>query len=422
MSKALKPADSRMRGVVFELDRFELDESACCELQGRWFGVRGRRFMRPALTLIGEGQQVRLLADLVHKPWDAEDGQPWQAAFQGEIDSAKPFEAELTVAPDITIALPAPKARNRAKSETPARRARVPASRGGGEPAKAAPRAGGGRDATPPPDGNVPPGRLGMLTRELAETHKELRQSKRALATAERERIEAAKHLEGAVTELAQMTNARDEMERERDQLAAEHDAAQRSSELARAQGEEIRSELERVLAQRDAAKATREDALADRDAALRARDEALSEREAAVAARDQAVSRREAALRDYDQATLEREAAVAERDEAVARRDAALSERDRALSERGKALSERDGALAARDEATSERDAMKITIKGLRNDLEEEKASRGAALVMRHATQVRRTTGLQAWLVRALALVAVLAVVVVLVIVLGGV
>jgi hypothetical protein len=67
--------------------------------------VRGRRFVRPTLTLNHRGAEVRALADLEHKPWAAEDGEVWMAAFSVDegLDGAR--EIELSVAPDIAVEL-----------------------------------------------------------------------------------------------------------------------------------------------------------------------------------------------------------------------------------------------------------------------------------------------------------------------------
>ena len=70
--------------------------------------MRGRRFVRPALILIGgDGAQRRLLADLDDKPWAAEDGERWQASFtlDPEQDIAAADGLELSVAPDINVTL-----------------------------------------------------------------------------------------------------------------------------------------------------------------------------------------------------------------------------------------------------------------------------------------------------------------------------
>jgi len=56
---------SREQGIMtplepasFEVERFGLGDEACLEVRGRWFGVRGRRFMRPALTAVADGMRV----------------------------------------------------------------------------------------------------------------------------------------------------------------------------------------------------------------------------------------------------------------------------------------------------------------------------------------------------------------------------
>jgi hypothetical protein len=67
--------------------------------------VRGRRFVRPALILSRKGGEVRALADLEHKPWAAQDGEVWTAAFSVDEGLAGAREIELSVAPDITVEL-----------------------------------------------------------------------------------------------------------------------------------------------------------------------------------------------------------------------------------------------------------------------------------------------------------------------------
>ena len=84
MAEVVEPATTGTNGVGFELDRFEMADGERFEVGGRWFGVRGRRFIRPSLTLVADEEQRRLLADLEHKPWAAEDGEPWEATFPYE--------------------------------------------------------------------------------------------------------------------------------------------------------------------------------------------------------------------------------------------------------------------------------------------------------------------------------------------------
>src|SRR5437763_756220 len=99
--------ESRAERVAFELDRFHSGSGDRLEVTGRWFGVRGRRFVRPTLTLFTAEGAFRALADLEHKPWAPAEGGWWEAAFPWD-GGAGGLEAELAVAPDVTIALPPP--------------------------------------------------------------------------------------------------------------------------------------------------------------------------------------------------------------------------------------------------------------------------------------------------------------------------
>src|SRR5688500_16175131 len=84
---------------AFELDRFDVLDGRV-EVRGRWFGVRGRRFVRPTLEIDG----VRpLLAVLDHKPWATGDGEDWVAAFPWDDAAGPPEGATLAVAPDIAV-------------------------------------------------------------------------------------------------------------------------------------------------------------------------------------------------------------------------------------------------------------------------------------------------------------------------------
>lgn len=90
-----------VRQVEFQLDRFTAADGRIT-VEGRWYGVVGRRFLRPNLRI--EGRR-RLIALLEHKPWAADDGAPWCAAFayDGPVGPSL-----LQVAPDIAIELPPP--------------------------------------------------------------------------------------------------------------------------------------------------------------------------------------------------------------------------------------------------------------------------------------------------------------------------
>lgn len=96
------------------MERIAVSAPGRVEVTGRWFGVRGRRFVRPALIIGAAGRtETRALAELDHKPWAAQDGDVWVASFPVEIDLDEVSDIELSVAPDIAVTL-------RRSGETPA--------------------------------------------------------------------------------------------------------------------------------------------------------------------------------------------------------------------------------------------------------------------------------------------------------------
>jgi hypothetical protein len=98
---------TQAQAISFALDALAQDAAGRVEVTGRWYGIRGRRFVRPTLTAAlksGDGEQ-RALAELDHKPWATEDGESWTAAFPLAIELAQASELELNVAPDITVPL-----------------------------------------------------------------------------------------------------------------------------------------------------------------------------------------------------------------------------------------------------------------------------------------------------------------------------
>ncbi|HEY6762950.1 MAG TPA: hypothetical protein VI318_25840, partial [Baekduia sp.] len=94
--------------IDFALTRFEAVDGVRLEVEGTWSGVRGVRFVRPALVVRDQatGGERTVLADLEHKPWPAEEGRPWVAAFPWR-EGAEPDVArtELAVAPSIVVPL-----------------------------------------------------------------------------------------------------------------------------------------------------------------------------------------------------------------------------------------------------------------------------------------------------------------------------
>src|SRR5919202_641901 len=107
MSQTVTPADPPAT-LGFELERFGWAEDERLEVTGRWFGVRGRRFVRPTLTLRAGGRRRRLIALLDHKPWAAADEEAWTAAFAWQGAPAEISTARLEVAPDVVLELPPP--------------------------------------------------------------------------------------------------------------------------------------------------------------------------------------------------------------------------------------------------------------------------------------------------------------------------
>jgi hypothetical protein len=271
MAHAVAPTATGTGNVVFELERLEQPDGGLLELSGRWFGVRGRRFVRPTLTVAARGRPQRLLADLAHKPWPAEDGAEWTAAFPWNGELADLGEIELNVAPDISILLTRP----------------------GDGPADAG--VGAGSD----------PARV-ELQRTWADLADERRQSERL----RRELATARTELDEAHTQLEQLRGT-----------AVEADAAisRRDAALAKLEAvESEQSETTRAL----------ERAHHERDQAMRARDHALTERDRAIAEREQAATHAEHAARERGQALRERDRAGAARDEALRERDQAVARR----------------------------------------------------------------------------------------------
>jgi hypothetical protein len=323
--------------VAFELERFEVTDEERLEVTGRWSGVRGLRFMRPSLTVRTEDGERNLLALLEHKPWAAEEGSAWMAAFPWKGAAPEPGQMELAVAPSVVV------------------------------------------DLAP----DVPkPGRKRSVTEKY-----------------ERERKRTA-HLEAEAAELRATTAA----------VKAKHEAtladqARLANELSVA-----RAELETAHRERDEARRERDRLVRERDAALRTRETAEAE-QAAAAARltEQAIGREteleRLALERYEQVeqvTRERDAALRERDAAVRQRDKARREIEQAGQERDAAVNERNDALTQRLAAEAERDSA---------------LGRGTGAPLVEPAAAKKEAD---WLVRGLAVMAVITFFLLVVVILG--
>ena len=297
MSVSREPATAPA-GVSFEVDRFAWVDGRL-ELTGRWYGIRGRRFLRPTLDVEVDGAPRRMLAVLEHKPWAADDGEEWVAAFDWTGEPVELAVAELAVAPELAVVLPPPTG---APAKKKARRAR----------------AAGERVAAAPP---------------------------------------RAQALEAAVAE------AQAEVADLRDRLAAEQKAWQHRVEEVEALRGESAAATRAAEAERDEAVAARDKAISERDELVSAREAATAERDAAVAARDEAAAARDAALADAEKAVGERDKAVRQKAVLEKELAATARARDKARAERNEWLTRaRDAAAgqgpAAREGGGAEREA----------------------------------------------------------------
>ena len=275
-------------GVGFEVERFEWAAGDRLEVTGRWYGLRGHRFVRPVLVVQAGDEQRRMLALLEHKPWAADDGE--------RVDRGLPLGGRAAGA-------------DRGRARRGAEPCGRPAHAAGPRPARQG--AGGLRGA-----GAGPPGRR----RSADPPGHAAAHDPAARQPAPHETLPAPTSWPRCAPQLAgeQATVRR---------LAAELEDA-RQGLAAAAQAADDHDALER-----------------ERDAALAARDAALAranlDHDAIIEERDSAVHERSAALYERDEALDERAAANFERESAIAERDAAFAERDRAVEAHRAAVSD---------------------------------------------------------------------------------
>jgi hypothetical protein len=305
--------------VDFALTRFEAVDGARLEVEGTWSGVRGVRFVRPALVVRdgATGGEKTLLATLEHKPWPANEGEPWVAAFpwpDGRSGAAPPDVArtELAVAPSIVVPL-----------------ARAAESDDGSVTV-----------ALDPVD---------ALRAELAATSEHARRLEAEVLSLRREREDVdtvrrerdlARAERGRVA--ADVGDA-EALRADRDRLRAAARDAARDAERLRAERDALRGErdsalggLERLALERDALRQELDERDARAAGAARRREQALEERDAA-----RAESERTAEQARAEVETAAERATVRERERAEERLrqlreqlDVVEDERDRALAE----------------------------------------------------------------------------------------
>src|SRR4051794_7734820 len=135
--------------LSFELERFEWAADDRLEVAGRWYGVRGRRFVRPTLHVRAGGRRRRMIALLDHKPWAADEEAVWIAAFAWRGPRETIGAAPLEGAPHLALQLPPPRpASPRATGPSPPPPGAPPA--GPPAPPPPRPRRIPAADATPP--------------------------------------------------------------------------------------------------------------------------------------------------------------------------------------------------------------------------------------------------------------------------------
>jgi hypothetical protein len=338
--------ESREAGAaVLEIERFEWAAPDRIELVGVWSGLRGRRFIRPTLVLEGEGAPKRLLAALEHKPWTADDGEEWIAAFAWNGPVVKFESADLNVGSGIDLKLPPP----RMRPGKPRRFRQSVAS----------------RDATRDPQPERVSG-PGIVTDPPAPATDLPDPPARSADAPAREPSPAPDTTSAAVealrVELDRVRAARDRYHEERDEALEQVKAARADTEserqlreraIADARADE-RDKAAKMLAEgaelRAAVERQRELAYHARDEAERVRNSAVAARERAVAEMEEAVKLRREAERDRDAAFSERDRANKERDRAVAARQAAERDREEAFEERDAATEERDTIVSVHE------------------------------------------------------------------------
>lgn len=279
--------------VVFELEHFHFGESGLIELCGRWFGLQARRFVRPTLFLVDKDGRRRLLATLEHKPWEAEEGEPWTAVFPWDGEPQAFDAAELAVATGIDVELPGPQTSptRRRPRRFPYRAvskdvAEVPILAPEMQPSDAETDA----DDVERPAAPVvtPPDATERLRAEVARLKARERASAEAQDAAERAQRTAELELESAREALqvalregrererevasggeAELAAARREFERELGKLRSERDKVVRDRDRLQRTHDQVAADRDKVVAERDRAKAELAEAQRERDAAL---------------------------------------------------------------------------------------------------------------------------------------------------------
>jgi len=266
----------------FQLERFQWSGPDRLEVEGRWFGVRGRRFIRPVLTVQFEGRRRRLLAMLEHKPWQADENESWIAAFPWDGPTDGVSKAELEVGA-LTVDLPPPGGSRRGRRRP--------------EPAKVPPAAAAAAKA--PPAEAPAPAKVTPAAFEAPRAEMDVRPAASRRPAFERHQ-QLERELAGARFELGRLRQRHDEKSQQL--RAAAHQAAERLEAQA-AEAVDAAGRAEQASAEashlREALRREREGQGAElerlRAADAEARAEAGRQREAAATTAAEAERLREA-------------------------------------------------------------------------------------------------------------------------------
>jgi hypothetical protein len=232
--------------IEFALDGFDLADGRLV-VSGRWYGVTGRRFVRPVLEVDG---QRRVIAVLDHKPWPAVEGAEWLAAFPHDGPAGP---SRLQVAPDIAVELPPAGPEAGDGKPRPARLVRAPKPKPKPKPkarAKAKP-AGRKTEERDPAEAE-----LEAVRREKDDTRAEAERLRAELDHTRREVERLGEELGHARTDTDRLRTELSHVRAEANTLQAAQDQTRARAESVEADVARLRADAQRARAERDAAKA----------------------------------------------------------------------------------------------------------------------------------------------------------------------
>jgi hypothetical protein len=229
--------------IEFALDSFDVADGRLV-VAGRWYGVTGRRFVRPVLEVDGKR---RVIAVLDHKPWPAIEGAEWLAAFPHDGPAGP---SRLQVAPDIAVELPPAGPDAGDGKPRPARLARTAPKPKPKPRAKAKP-TGRKTEERDPAEAE-----LEAVRREKDDARAETERLRSELDQTRREVERLSEELGHARTDTDRLRTELSHVRAEANTLKAGQDQTQARAESVEADLASLRADAQRARAERDAAKA----------------------------------------------------------------------------------------------------------------------------------------------------------------------